>query len=196
MRIESVEVPEGRSGDYSVERFTVSEQDAKFSTFSYSGRYVTAGTYTRLRRGRTVVMSDTPAERRDHAYFVSLATGSVLVNGLGLGMCIKAVLAKDDVAEVTVIEKSPDVIRLVAPALTDPRLTIIEADALAWQPPKGKRYDAVWHDIWDNICADNLPDMHKLHRKYGRRTDWQGSWCRAECERQSREWKRERRFWR
>lgn len=62
-------------------------------------------------------------------------------------------------------------------------MQIINADAFAYKPPKSKRYGAVWHDIWANICADNLPEMHKLHRKYGRIADWQGSWCRWQCER-------------
>lgn len=42
----------------------------------------------------------------------------------------------------------------------------------------------VWHDVWDYIDANNLTQMHALHRKYGRRADWQGSWCRDQCERQ------------
>ena len=57
-----------------------------------------------------------------------------------------------------------------------------QADALEYKPPRGEQYDVVWHDIWPNICTDNLPEMHKLHRKYGRRCNWQGSWCRAEHE--------------
>lgn len=94
-------------------------------------------------------------------------------------------LDKPAVDKVTVIEISPDVITLVGSYLKEhfgARLEIIEADAFTWQPPRGVRYGAVWHDIWDNICSDNLPEMHKLHRKYGRRTDWQGSWCRWRCE--------------
>ena len=43
-------------------------------------------------------------------------------------------------------------------------------------------FDAVWHDIWDEISDENLPEMHKLHRKYGQRANWHGSWARAECE--------------
>jgi hypothetical protein len=27
--------------------------------------------------------------------------------------------------------------------------------------------------------TDNLEDMHKLHRRFGRRADWQGSWGRS-----------------
>ena len=71
-------------------------------------------------------------------------------------------------------------------------------DALQFMP-RGMKFTVVWHDIWNHICSDNLPDMHKLHRKYGRRTDWQGSWARHLCERQMREWKieeKERNMWR
>jgi hypothetical protein len=68
------------------------------------------------------------------------------------------------------------VIDLVAPHIADPRLTVICASAYDWQPPKGVRYNAVWHDIWDNLCTDNLVEMARLHRKYARRCDWQGSW--------------------
>lgn len=181
-----VTVPEGKSGDWKIERFTVSELDARIDAFRSGRRAVRAGTYTRLLRGGHVIMSDTPAEMWDHYEPVRRARGAVLINGLGLGMVLQAVLAKPDVTDVTVIEASPDVIALVAPHYTDPRVTIMQADAIAYCPPAGKRYAVVWHDIWDDICADNLPEMHRLHRKYGRRCDWQGSWARDLCECQAR----------
>ena len=81
-------------------------------------------------------------------------------------------------------------IKLIAPHYNDPRLEIIHADAFEWKPPKGVRYNCVWHDIWDYICTDNLPEMHKLHRKYGRRCDYQESWCRSVCEYEKRQEKR------
>ena len=55
-------------------------------------------------------------------------------------------------------------------------LEIIEADAYLYQPPKGIRYSVVWHDIWPDLCEDNLKEMGTLHRRYGKRCDWQGSW--------------------
>jgi hypothetical protein len=136
-----------------------------------------------MRHG-TVVMSDTPAEKQDHYGFVHAAKGHCLINGLGIGMCLKAVLLKESVTAVTVVEKSADVIALVAPYYTDPRVEIVHSCAFEYEPPKGVRYGAVWHDIWDNICSDNIEQMKRLHRKYGRRAGWQGSWCRWECERQ------------
>lgn len=184
MRID-VNVPDGKSGPWEVKTFSVPKNDVSqvISLFK-NGRGVPPGTYKRLMRHNTTVMSNTPDEIRDFRYFVRRATGKVLVNGLGLGVLLNALLSKSEIEEITVIEKSEDVIRLVAPSVTDPRVTIIKANAFDYQPPKGKRYNAVWHDIWDYICADNLPEMHRLHRKYGRRTDYQESWCRHLCERQ------------
>jgi Spermidine synthase len=112
-----VQVPEGTSGDWRVEKFVVSPEDSARSLFSYRDRAPSPGTYTRLMRGRTVVMSDVPAEMRDHWSAVHHATGSVLINGLGLGMVLQACLEKPEVTDVTVIEFSADVIRLVAPRI-------------------------------------------------------------------------------
>ncbi len=185
-----VTVPEGNSGAWSVTKFTVGKEEAEFerlrSLFSSNhGRGVPVGTYTRLTRGGDVIMSDTPDEIRDHAYMISNAVGHILINGLGLGVVLQACLRKPEVIHATVIEQSEDVISLVAPHYTEmfgERLEIINADAYEWKPPKGVRYGAVWHDIWDNICEDNLEGMKKLHRKYGRKCDWQGSWARGWCE--------------
>jgi spermidine synthase len=130
-------------------------------------------------------MSDTPAELEDMYYFVYHAKGKVLINGLGLGAAVQAVLSKPEVEHVTVIEISEDVIKLVADHYLKrygDRLTIIHADALTWQPPKGQKFDTVWHDIWDSICTDNLEEMGRLHRRYGKRAAWQASWCREQCE--------------
>lgn len=184
-----VEVPEGSSGHWKVERFTVAGNDAKFERLRAAfngGRYVPEGTYTWLKRSNYTVMSDTPDEIRDHLGAIGNAHGDVLINGLGLGVVLQAVARKPEVNKVTVIEKSPDVITLVAPYYTHlygDKIEIIEDDALNFKPAKGSRFDMVWNDIWDDICADNLEDMKKLHRKYGRYTDWQGSWCRHLCER-------------
>lgn len=190
MKIE-INVPDGISGDWSVSTFVVEDDDLSQRISMWkSGRGVPGGTYKRLMRNGTVVMSNTPDEIRDFMNFLHNAKGSILINGLGLGVTLKALLNKPEVTDITVIENSEDVIKLVASSYTDPRLTIIHGDAFAWEPPKGKVYDAVWHDIWDNICSDNLPEMKKLHRKYGRRAKYQESWCRYQCERQERENKR------
>lgn len=183
-------VPEGISGNWRVEKFEVSKEEAEFANMramfsSDRGRFIAPGTYTRLKRGPQLVMSDTPAEMRDARLFLRKARGNVLVNGLGLGCVVQCLLTKENVKAVTVNEISNDVISMVAPHIKDPRLTVNHADAFIWKP-NGTRFNAVWHDIWDNITTDNLPQMKTLHRRYGRWLDSPGfqlSWCREWLER-------------
>ena len=179
--MELVTLPEMQKGDWKIEHFTVDRIDFHSE---FRGRGVPmGGKYTRAVRRGTLVMSDTPSEQRDHYEAVRKATGSCLLNGLGIGMVLKNILLKNDVTDVTVVEISQDLIDMVSPHYDDQRVTFVCSDAFEFKPPKGKRYNMVWHDIWDYICGDNLPEMAKLHRKYGRRTDWQGSWCKMECQR-------------
>ena len=89
--LEKVSIPEGKSGIWSVQKFVISDEEAKFDRMRASfrdGRYARAGTYTRLMRGGVLVMSDTTDEMRDHRDPVMRASGSVLINGLGLGMVL------------------------------------------------------------------------------------------------------------
>lgn len=185
-----VTVPDGKLGDWAVSTFEASEKDAKWhnarALLAPGARTIEPGKYKSLTRNGYLVMSNTQAEIRDHLSFIWKAKrgGNIMINGLGLGVALSAILESDKVTSVTVIEKSADVITLVGPSFAhDKRVKIIHADAFEWKPPKGVRYSAVWHDIWDDICADNLPEMTRLHRKYGRRTDWQGSWCKDLCKR-------------
>lgn len=180
MTIEQVSIPEGARGQWRIERFEISEHEAKMSAIraiQHGRGAVSPGTYTSLKHARRgIIMSDTPDEMRDHIFAVHRAKGHVLINGLGLGMVLAAVLRKPDVYRVTVVEIDPDVIALVGPHYVCDRLEIVNASAFDYAPPKGVRYGAVWHDIWDNLCGDNLKEMTTLKRKYGRRCDWQGCW--------------------
>lgn len=183
-----VAVPEGVSGDWQVSKFTVGAlgKDSKRLYYALQGRDVPEGTYTRLTHNREVVMSDTPSEIQDHMQVIrhiELLGGYILVNGLGLGVVLKAALASPKVKHVEVVEISEDVIRLVSPTYqADPRLTIHHADAFTWKPPRDIAWTVVWHDIWSDICTDNLAEMAKLHRRYASKVaGWQGSWSKELC---------------
>ena len=182
-------------------------------SFSGGGRTIKPGRYTCLKRkgSHYPLMSDTPTEIGDHTDFITRAEGKILIVGLGLGFVLDACLYKTNrqplprhylsprdkknikrrkpiptVDHAFVIEIEQEIIDLVAPYYLQKypgRITIICADALEYKFPNGQHFNAVWHDIWPNVCVDNLPNMKKLHRKYGKRTEWQGSWCRRECER-------------
>src|ERR1039458_6314079 len=114
MQIPKVDVPEGTSGSWKVERFTVSKKDAEWFNLRNAisgrgenvGRDIEPGAYTKLVSGGNIVMSDTPAEMRDHQSPILHAKDHCLINGLGLGMIANAMLLKPEVLTVTVIEKS------------------------------------------------------------------------------------------
>lgn len=183
-----VDLPTGKSNNWIIEHFEVTKGQAaieRIKSMFNGGRGVPPGIYTALKRNSQTIMSDTPDEIKDHLSIINNARGHVLINGLGLGMILKACLDNKAVTHVTVVENSLDVIHLVGKYYEDKygdKLTIVFDDAFEYKPPVNIRYGAVWHDIWENICTDNLSEMHKLHRKYGKHTDWQGSWCRDICE--------------
>lgn len=187
-----VDVPVGTSGNYAVQRFTVtpadSKHDATMAAIHGDRRFVPPGTYTRLRTLNgfaDTIMSDTPDEIMDHYQPIHRAVGKCLITGLGLGVVANGMLLNKDVERVTCIEISSDVIELVAPhwkSRWGDRFDVICDDALEWKPPKASVFDVVWHDIWPGICSSNLTEMATLHRRYGKRCGWQGSWAKELCQ--------------
>lgn len=179
----AVNAPDASRGDWSIETFTVSDSEAKTHNLRclVNGRHdlvIEPGQYRRLMHAkRGVVMSTTPMEVGTHRQAYASAHGRVLVNGLGLGMYVQAILEKPSVTQVRVIELEPDVIALVAPHLPHPeKLEVIQDDAYTYTPGKGERFDYVWHDIWDDINPDNSPRITQLLRRYARRAEAQGAW--------------------
>lgn len=189
------DVPEGRAGDMAVWRFTVPpDYPGKFRD-AMRGREVPPGRYTGLfqftgrsydiganRRGYKTWMSDTPAELREHleplGEVVMRGARRVLINGLGLGCLLKGVLAVPVVEHVDVVEISPAVIKLVGPSFDDPRVNIIQADALdTGLFPANTTWDVAWHDIWPDGNGNYRDQLLHLMRSYGRRTRWQGAWA-------------------
>jgi hypothetical protein len=181
-------VPNGRCGDWRIEQFIVSKAESETTLLraiitDRISEFVAPGIYTRLVRNHTVVMSDTLMELQTNSDFIHEAHGSVLINGLGLGVALAAILRKPEVKCVTIIEAAQEVITLVAPAFQrDPRVQIIHADAFTYQPANTTKFDVVWHDIWDDFASENLSQMDKLENKYAAHTIWQASWGREICE--------------
>jgi hypothetical protein len=144
----------------------------------------------------TLMMSDTPYEMRAARGLKLGSHGKVLIAGLGLGATTLPVLQRDVVESVTVIETNPDVVDIVGPKLKatewGKKLDIVLDNAFTWRAPKGVKFNTIWLDIWPSICADNLPDMRKLKRKYARYLDrsddrsWIGVWEEAHLRREAR----------
>lgn len=154
-------IPEGESGLW----YVVKVEVPRALEAPKQGRMVTipAGRYTELFRWTDstlhlvgeLVMTDKPDELCTHLDFMLRAWGRVLVTGLGLGCCVRGLLANPNVEHVTVIENSPDVLRLVAPHMPKDRVTIIEAEAVAWTKAHGHGggFDCAWHDLWTDTDA-------------------------------------------
>ena len=181
-----IDIPDNRIGDWEVSTFVVSEFSAfRFNIKMNKNRSIVAGKYKKLTYKNEIVMSNTPAEINDHFYFIEKAKlgGSILINGLGLGVAVVEILKSKLVTDITIIEISKEVIELSSQIFKhDKRVNIINADAMTWISPENIKYNAVWHDIWNDICGDNIKDMTKLHKKYCQKTHWQGSWCEKECQ--------------
>jgi hypothetical protein len=152
-----VNVPDGTRGNWKVERFTVADNDVAMANLrsirdGVPQRIVPPGEYTRLVHDYDVIMSDTPAEAYEHMRGYKNAKGTVLIAGLGLGLLLRAILTKDGIKRVVVVEKSLDVISLVAPTINDPRVKIVHGDIFTWCPSARRgepaRYDYAWYDIW------------------------------------------------
>lgn len=196
-----VQVPNGKTDRVQIDTFRVSPEGAMISNMRMlrDGEYwmrIDPGTYKRLIVDGVLMMSNTPMEYYSNNWIIKWGRGRILINGLGLGCVLTALLKKPEVTEIWVVEKDPDVIKLVWPTFaSDPRVKLIEADALEYMPPKGEMFDYVWHDIWPTITTENLPEMAKLHRRYARRCRHQESWTRDYLKRKRRQKQRRNNRW-
>jgi hypothetical protein len=189
----------GENERWRVSNFEVQDHRAlsgSLGGFFRTGRGSTPpGTYTRLDRltpkpdgsgtWSSIVMSDTSDEIRDLGpLFYARPHGRIIVNGLGLGCVVKGLLALDAVEHVDVVEVDEKIIELVGSQYTDPRVAIHHGDAFTFQWPANTTWDFAWHDVWDDLCTDNLSNAENaqpgtyaaLKRRYGRRVGWQGAW--------------------
>lgn len=183
-------IPEGWSGLWYIRKGHV--PPGHISIWEGNPVSVPAGTYTHLFRVTDetlyytppglVVMEDTPFELSTHLDFMLKASGRVLVTGLGLGCVVRGLLANPAVKHVTCIERSTDVLKLVAPHMPKSRLTIVQADALEWSQTNSQEFDCAWHDLWTNR-EDGEPHLDYWHTRLmidcSKHVKRQGAWRMA-----------------
>lgn len=195
-------IPEGAAGDAQVVHRMVTKEEALVASMRarlHGQLPVPPGPLCQLRVGGQLMMSDAPEEKRTNGAFVRAAHGDVLVAGLGLGMALVPVLKWACVRSVTVLEKSRGVIDLVEAPLrrhvgkrVAKKLTVIQTDALTWEPPQGAQWDTIYFDIWPVISCESLLDIWALQRRYGkhlRAGGWMKAWLEDELR---REWRKVR----
>lgn len=162
-------VTPAQSGGWSVSAFTVSETDAQMSRLRHTFQgmdchAVEAGEYIRLTDpdGETV-MSSTPAECWDHQEAL-LASGKVLIAGLGIGLVLGTLLANPAVTEIVVVEKNKEVIDLVWHHYeANEKVSLVHQDIFDFEIDSS--FDYCWFDIWNDISISNLRDMGTLIAK-------------------------------
>lgn len=141
------------------------------------------GTYVKLIIDGKLMMSDTAMERITNRDFIDNAKGRVLIAGLGIGLIVQAILDKETVSEVVVIEKYQDVIDLVADKFKHPKLKIVCADIFEYELPKNEKFDTIYFDIWADCDEDNLQEMKTLHAKFRKnkssKESWMDSWYKS-----------------
>lgn len=142
------------------------------------------GKFVRLVIGRELVMSDTRMERNSNWEFCSIAHGRVLIAGLGLGLILHNLQHPERIQEITIIEKSQDVIDLVSPLFLHLPIKYIHADILEWKPQKGEKFDVIYFDIWSTITEENLTEIRLLHNRFKHYLNreggqhWMNSWMK------------------
>jgi len=173
-----------------IEPFQVGEKEAAFARMR-GQHMLKAGEYVALKRKtgfRKVIMSDTPFERKTNIAFVQKAGGDVLIAGLGIGMTLLPVMSKASVKSVTVVENSIDVIKMAWPVLREypgaEKVGVLHSDIFNWSTQT--MFHTIWFDVWGSICADNLAQIHLLHKTWRdnlHSDGWMASWAQRLCRR-------------
>jgi hypothetical protein len=191
-------VPEGEIGNAKIGHFEI-EDDIGSKLFNLRATRegqpwaaVKPGRYAKLLTHGSLMMTDTPMEQRTNLAMASIAEGDVLIGGLGLGMLVVPLLAKEAVRSLTVVEIMPEVISLVWPALSKlpgaSKLRIICGDINSDEirAKLTTKFDTIYFDIWRDLCTDNLENIAALRRRFSRRLNrenpraYMGAWVEHE----------------
>jgi hypothetical protein len=185
----TIDLPEMDTDGLKIQRFEIEPHSIGNLRNALDGRGTQPGVYTKLVIDGHLWMSDVDAEKRDHLEPLLMMrhhkARRVLINGLGLGMVVKAALTMDHIEHIDVVERDERVATLIGPHYEKTgRVTVHHADAYAqaklWAP--GTRWDVGWSDIWADPSTDDLKDMARLNRSYGRRCDWHGCWAQRDLQ--------------
>ena len=164
-----------KKGVATIRKVNVTEDEAYYSNIRYiiddkKFMCISSGQYIILDiKGKGIMMSDTPMEKRTNEDFVKKANGRVFIAGLGIGLIIhnlKSKIQSGEVSEIVVFELEQDVIDLVAPYFQNEKIKIIKQDIFQYEPKPDDVFDTIYFDIWETISDDNLDEMLFLHKKW------------------------------
>ena len=121
-------------------------------------------------------MLDDPPHWRAMEIYAEHSKGRVLTTGLGLGLYLQALGNNNTVTEITVVERSPEIISLIEPYLPPlPNLTILQKDFYEFLNQDSSQWDTIMVDLWvahgikeklDILYHEVLPMAVVLRLKY------------------------------
>lgn len=121
-------------------------------------------------KGAATWMSIVPLEIESQEIGIAAAHGHTVVLGLGMGWAAANCALNPAVSRVTVVERDPSVIALIAdlgvfaqlPDAARAKIDVVEADAFDWRPDAP--VDSLQADIWAKVCEpQKWDDFHRLH---------------------------------
>ena len=146
---------DGKAGDFELTHFEIGENNLYAMLHG-----IPTGKFIRLTHHGEIVMSDTVMEKRTNAAFVINAHGNVLIGGLGIGLILLAIQDKEDVKQITVVEKNKEVIELVGSQLPlNSKVHIVNDDVFEYKPLF--KYNTIYMDIWNYINEDVYNEQMK-----------------------------------
>lgn len=109
-----------------------------------------------------LVMENRDEELQHNMPFIKKARGDVLIGGFGLGFVIEKIAHKVD--SITVVEKDPDILKLMNHKELPDNVFIIVADI--FKVETNGSFDVIYIDIWNGITERNYKDMIRLKGKF------------------------------
>ncbi len=107
-------------------------------------------------------MSDDEQEKKTHQFAIDKCKGRVLIAGLGLGYAIEKLAEKEDVTQIVVVEKSPEVIELIWKHIKTYDKCRIVCDDIFDYLKKATGFDYMYLDIWKDTNERAYKNLMKL----------------------------------
>lgn len=187
-----ITIPDNKVGKWEIKSFTLTEAQINYHNAREAigkKRYIHKGAGFKkllcykegLSADGIVVKSNATQEVSKYLPFIKIAEGDVLIFGLGLGMMVQALIEKEVVRSITIIESDEDLIRLSGTYYMNLSEKVIVIRANAFTYPVSGNYHAIWFDIWDHIAITNLPEMQKLKQRWHEHAAVLMCWAENEC---------------
>ena len=131
----------------------VVDEDNYFEEHYQLGYFDTKYSFQSITHDKITWMSIIPNEIETMKEDISKVSGKVLVYGLGLGYFAYMISLKDDVSNITIVEKDKNIIKLfkeiILPQFKNSnKIKIVEDDAFHFEKTNKETYDFAYVDLW------------------------------------------------